>query len=104
MRHKENRTKEKLIIVKSPARRRVKGVSEMDKIMIVASLARSAGNDSVGEMWTETALFEIDREITDIIRWACKKNHTDQLEHFRGDLKLTIAQTFEVPKEDSPND
>ena len=65
----------------------------MDEIQIIATLYRSAGNETVGYMWSETAIFNITDEIVDIIKWACKVNGTEQLEHFNKRLEITIGQT-----------
>ena len=37
---------------------------------ICAMVDRSAGNESVGEMWTETALFDEGATIADVLKWA----------------------------------
>ena len=36
----------------------------------------SAGNDSVGEMWQETKIFNSDQPISDILEWAMDKYDT----------------------------
>ena len=37
---------------------------------ICAMVDRSAGNESVGEMWTETAVFDESATIADVFAWA----------------------------------
>ena len=36
----------------------------------------SAGNDSVGEMWQETKIFNSDQPISDILEWVMDKSDT----------------------------
>ncbi|GAF68379.1 unnamed protein product [marine sediment metagenome] len=64
----------------------------MEEWEIVAILDRSAGNDSVGEMWQETKVFDQKATLFDVIKWAANQTHQSQIELFRGNLKLTIAQ------------
>lgn len=44
---------------------------------VIATKEISAGNDSVGDMWTETSSFEKDTPIETIIDWA--KNASGKL-------------------------
>ena len=37
---------------------------------ICAMVDRSAGNESVGEMWTETAVFDESATLADVLKWA----------------------------------
>lgn len=37
---------------------------------VCAMVDRSAGNESVGEMWTETAEFDESATLTDVLKWA----------------------------------
>ena len=63
----------------------------MEEWYIIAVLDRSAGNESVGEMWQETKMFPVDTPVFEIIKWAeSKKSNTP--ENFRGSLKLTVGQ------------
>ena len=64
----------------------------MEKWEIVAILDRSAGNESVGEMWQETKVFDQKATLYDVLRWASRTSHETQIELFRGNLRLTIAQ------------
>ena len=64
----------------------------MEEWQVVAILDRSAGNESVGEMWQETKIFDQKATLFDVLKWASTKAHSIQIESFRGNLKLTIAQ------------
>ncbi len=65
----------------------------MKEWFVIAVLDRSAGNESVGEMWQETKQFDADTPVIDILAWAAKaKNSHSNPENFRGNLKLTIGQ------------
>lgn len=46
---------------------------------IIAIGEKSAGNDSVGDMWLETKSFPIDTPVADIMRWAWEKGITGKL-------------------------
>lgn len=67
---------------------------------VIAILDRSAGNESVGEMWKETSTFPGGTEIFDILQWAVmaterrlKKDVTfEMVERFKGNLTITIDQ------------
>lgn len=37
---------------------------------ICAMVDRSTGNESVGEMWTETAVFDESAMLLDVLKWA----------------------------------
>ena len=63
----------------------------MNEWYVIAILDRSAGNESVGEMWQETKQFNTDTPVIEILKWAEAKK-TDNPENFRGNLKLTIGQ------------
>ena len=39
-------------------------------IKVIASFRNSAGNDSVGEMWTETKSFDASAKIAEIYKWV----------------------------------
>ena len=64
----------------------------MEEWEVVAILDRSAGNESVGEMWQETKVFDQKATLFDVLKWAAIKSHLTQIELFQGNLKLTIAQ------------
>jgi hypothetical protein len=61
---------------------------------IVAILYRSAGNESVGDMWKETKVFEETATIVEIIKWATITCGVDEKYYtqFRGHLEITVAQ------------
>ena len=62
---------------------------------ICAMVDRSAGNESVGEMWTETAVFDDQATLDDVLRWAEiivePSPHTDYND-IRCNVKLAILQ------------
>ena len=37
---------------------------------IIATISRSAGNESVGDMWDETAIFDSYAPLSEIMEWA----------------------------------
>ena len=41
-----------------------------DYMTVVATKERSAGNESIGDMWTETKVFDKGKPIEEIIAWA----------------------------------
>jgi|AntAceMinimDraft_15_1070371.scaffolds.fasta_scaffold18018_4 hypothetical protein len=45
---------------------------------VIATKERSAGNESIGDMWLETKSFPKNTKIEEIIRWA-KNNCTGKL-------------------------
>lgn len=60
---------------------------------IVAILDRSAGNDSVGDMWKETAVFDESVTAREILEWASKRLSIGmEPEEFRANLRLSVAQ------------
>ncbi len=61
----------------------------MEEWQVVAILDNSAGNESIGEMWHETKVFDQKTTLFDVMKWASKGG---QIELFRKNLKLTIAQ------------
>lgn len=56
---------------------------------VVAIVHRSAGNDSVGHMWKETGIFDVDTPVGDIIKWA----NNDQIRPLVNTLELTVVDT-----------
>ena len=59
---------------------------------IVIMIDKSAGNESVGNMWTETLLFESDTTLGEIIT-AINPNIKDNgKDHFFDTVRLQIAQ------------
>ena len=61
---------------------------------IVAILDRSDGNESVGEMWKETAIFPAETPVLDVLKWATSRRSGSSwpVERFIGNLIITIAQ------------
>lgn len=69
---------------------------------IVAILDMSAGNESVGEMWTETCVFSHSAPIENILTWAqtvkCRYNNAAiNIHEFKGNLRITVAQRLSNP-------
>ena len=63
---------------------------------IVAILYRSAGNESVGEMWRQTKIFESDiTPLNEVMQWAMKMTNASIPENFNTHLELTIAKEQE---------
>jgi len=60
---------------------------------VIAILDRSVGNESVGEMWQETASFSPSNTLYDVLEWASKQSKSYDAESFRGNLKLTVDQS-----------
>ena len=48
---------------------------ESKKTQIVAMLDCSAGNETVGEMWVETKIFEMGAPLGNVISWAAKASY-----------------------------
>ena len=42
---------------------------------IIVTIYKSAGNESVGDMWTETKIFKADQPIEDICLWVDSKTN-----------------------------
>jgi hypothetical protein len=70
---------------------------------ICAMVDRSAGNESVGEMWTETAVFDESATIADVLRWADILSYSDdflpsgifeprEIISTRSNVKLSVLQ------------
>ena len=65
---------------------------------VVAILDKSAGNETTGEAWQETALFDDTATIADVLNWAVRRHNSimnaDEIgrSRFRGRLQITIAQ------------
>lgn len=61
---------------------------------IIATIKKSVGNETVGEMWSETKIFDETQAILEVFEWA--KNISaptiDKREQFRRDIILTVAQ------------
>ena len=65
----------------------------MEDFAVVARLSMSAGNETVGEMWDETAIFDGETPLRDVLDWAAmKKISTNKGQDFRGNLVITVGQ------------
>jgi len=61
---------------------------------IIAMIERSAGNDTVGEMWTETKSFNETSTLLDVYEWvASKTNRTGFLKEVTTNIKLSVDQS-----------
>lgn len=77
---------------------------------VIATLKRSAGNEEVGDMWHETAIFDSGTSINEVMQWASNRagNMADgntaepwTIRHRRGvNVILSVAQ--EPKKDESP--
>jgi len=65
---------------------------ERKLMKVIAILDRSAGNDSVGEMWKETKSFDGAVRVDFILQWAAERCNVQNISDFRGNLTLTIDQ------------
>ena len=63
---------------------------------VVAIKSMSAGNESVGEMWQETKIFDHNTPVGEIIKWA-KGDHESQLKKH---LVITEAEESYYYEED----
>lgn len=79
---------------------------EKRNMKIIAMLERSAGNESVGQMWTETKSFDDNAPISDVIEWARSvANPHDKyaVMTLTDRLSLNIDQSGPLPdEEDQP--
>lgn len=75
------------------------------EVRMVVALDRSAGNETVGEAWQDTAVFSEKATLMDVLEWACdaqvgylRKDYPDRdkVRRFRGHLSITIAQEPET--------
>ena len=57
---------------------------------VVAILFRSTGNESVGEMWRETKVFDDMTSVGEILKWA---SGSYPVKNFRSHLEITIDQS-----------
>lgn len=61
---------------------------------IVAIVDRSAGNDSVGEMWQETKIFPPSATLLEVAKWADEWNLKH---HGRTARRITISVPHHLP-------
>lgn len=65
---------------------------------IVATLERADGNESVGSMWSETALFDSSTPVAEIMQWASDREYYYQKEkppwkeYLALNIRLSLAQ------------
>lgn len=69
----------------------------MEEIQIVAMIDRSAGNESVGDMWTETKVFSITSSLEDVYKWASERLGINsrlplKVEDIKANIKLSVSQ------------
>jgi len=64
----------------------------MSEMKIVATIRRSDGNSEVGEMWSETAVFDSDVTLLEVYKWAGRVLRVDQEKSIRRDIVLSVAQ------------
>lgn len=58
----------------------------MRKVVVIRDM--SAGNDSVGDMWKETKIFNSDEPIENILKWALD----DSDEYSRKQITITVPK------------
>ncbi len=66
-----------------------------DELKVIATINRSAGNDTVGDMWQETAIFNESQSITEVLEWATRRNNNAIKPNLKDTIKITIAQDME---------
>lgn len=64
----------------------------MEKYKVIAILNKSAGNESVGDMWQETKIFESTDSINDVIMWAKGGSVIGKIKPLHHRLQLQIAE------------
>jgi len=57
---------------------------------VVAIKEMSAGNDSVGEMWKETKIFESEEPIENILEWAMEDAEYVMKHRTRKQITITV--------------
>jgi len=57
---------------------------------ICAMVDRSAGNESVGEMWTETAVFDDQATLADVFAWT--RDTSSAWPNYRVNVRLAVLQ------------
>ena len=71
---------------------------------IIATIKRSAGNDTIGDMWQETAVFDSEDKIEDVFQWCNKRMHSScKLWEYQNmdNIVLSLAQTGKEEEEES---
>jgi len=60
----------------------------------IAIIERSAGNETVGEVWTETKSFDEEASLLDVYGWvASKTNRVGFLKDITTNVKLSVDQS-----------
>lgn len=75
--------------------------SRCKEIKIVATIKRSAGNGSVGDMWDETGIFELSTPLEKVMDWAYYRKHGGftegrYLEGLNAHVILTVAKNTDI--------
>ena len=69
-------------------------ISRRNEVKIIAMIDRSAGNDTVGDMWTETKSFDETASLLDVYTWvASKTNREGFLREITTNVKLSVDQS-----------
>ncbi len=71
---------------------------------IIATIKRSDGNESVGEMWEETAIFDSDAKASEIMQWASSRVNQAYAPKCmpEWDTQLTLNVTLSLGQVDLP--
>ncbi len=59
---------------------------------IIAMVNRSSGNETVGDMWTETRIFEESQTLLEVYDWVEKITNSLGKENIICNVKLSIAK------------
>ena len=59
---------------------------------IVAIKEMAAGNESIGEMWQETKIFDAEAPILEVVRWAAGEAVDGTILDLRKRVTITVAQ------------
>jgi len=57
---------------------------------VIAIKEMSAGNETVGEMWKETKIFNADEPIDNIIKWAQDESEYEEQMYTRKNIVITV--------------
>ena len=70
------------------------------ELKVVAVKECAEGNESVGTMWVQTAIFDASQPISDVLKWSENASNTYRKGTVRGRLMLTLADDAreETPK------
>jgi hypothetical protein len=60
---------------------------------ICATIKRSAGNESVGEMWEETCAFEDTATLAEVVGWAARRKNLDSADQT---VNVTLSRLQEA--------